>query len=121
MYAVDALGAASRATFGVVVSAYEGGVEDLGALVEEYAAEALAAGDTDTVMQVGSIERYVAGWHRIILCAGCKWKHYIFLGLAGAATLHSLSSLIMAQTASVCPSITPASSVTIISKPVFPD
>lgn len=50
---MDALGAASRATFGVVVSAYEGGVEDLGGLMEEYAAEALAAGDTDTVMQVG--------------------------------------------------------------------
>lgn len=49
---MDALGAASRATFGVVVSAYEGGVEDLGGLVEAYAAEALAAGDTDTVMQV---------------------------------------------------------------------
>lgn len=56
MYAVDALGAASRATFGVVVSAYEGEVEDLGNLVDEYASEALEAGDTDTVMQVGSIQ-----------------------------------------------------------------
>lgn len=54
MYAIDALGAASRATFAVVVSAYVGGVKDLGDLMEEYAAEALAAGDTDTVMQVGS-------------------------------------------------------------------
>lgn len=56
MYAVDALGAASRATFGVVVSSFEGGVEDLSDLVAEFAAEALAAGDTDTVMQVGNSE-----------------------------------------------------------------
>lgn len=52
MYALDALGASSRATFGVAVSAYEGGVEDLSALVDDIATEALAAGDTDTVMQV---------------------------------------------------------------------
>ncbi|CAB1097917.1 unnamed protein product [Ectocarpus sp. CCAP 1310/34] len=52
VYALDALGAASRATFGVTVSAYEGGIEELSALVEAVATEALAAGDTDTVMQV---------------------------------------------------------------------
>ncbi|CAM9463784.1 unnamed protein product, partial [Ectocarpus sp. 12 AP-2014] len=52
VYALDALGAASRATFGVSVSAYEGGVEELSTLVEAVATEALAAGDTDTVMQV---------------------------------------------------------------------
>ncbi|CAM9866972.1 unnamed protein product, partial [Ectocarpus fasciculatus] len=52
VYALDALGAASRATFGVAVSAYEGGVEELSSLVEAVATEALAAGDTDTVMQV---------------------------------------------------------------------
>ncbi|CAM9248264.1 unnamed protein product, partial [Hapterophycus canaliculatus] len=52
VYALDALGAASRATFGLTVSAYEGGVEDLSALVDDVATEALAAGDTDTVMQV---------------------------------------------------------------------
>ncbi|CBJ25633.1 conserved unknown protein [Ectocarpus siliculosus] len=52
VYALDALGAASRATFGVTVSAYEGGVEELSTLVEAVATEALAAGDTDTVMQV---------------------------------------------------------------------
>lgn len=52
---MDALGAASRATFAVVVSAYEGGVEDLGVIMEEVAAEALASGDTDTVMQVGDV------------------------------------------------------------------
>lgn len=55
VYALDALGAASRATFGVTVSAYEGGVEELSTLVEAVATEALAAGDTDTVMQVGSV------------------------------------------------------------------
>ncbi|CAM9347803.1 unnamed protein product, partial [Scytosiphon promiscuus] len=52
VYVTDTLGAASRATFGVAVSAYEGGVEDLSALVDDVATEALAAGDTDTVMQV---------------------------------------------------------------------
>lgn len=52
VYAIDAFGAASRATFGVAVSAYEGGVEDLSDLVDDVASEALAAGDTDTVMQV---------------------------------------------------------------------
>lgn len=52
VYALDALGAASRATFGVVVSTYQGSVEDLGAVIEGVATEALAAGDTDTVMQV---------------------------------------------------------------------
>ncbi len=54
MYALDALGAASRATFGVSVSAFEGGIEDLSTLVDDVAAEALVAGDTDTVMQVGT-------------------------------------------------------------------
>ncbi|CAM9866176.1 unnamed protein product, partial [Pylaiella littoralis] len=52
VYATDALGAASRATFGVEVSAYEGGVDDLGDVMEDVATEAQAAGDTDTVMQV---------------------------------------------------------------------
>lgn len=60
VYALDALGASSRATFGVAVSAYEGGVEELGTLVEAVATEALAAGDTDTVMQVGSEDHIVA-------------------------------------------------------------
>jgi len=53
VYALDALGAASRATFGVSVSAFEGSVGDLSTLVDDVATEALVAGDTDTVMQVG--------------------------------------------------------------------
>lgn len=52
MYAADAFGAASRATFGVVVSAYEGEIDDLSEVMDNVAKEALAAGDTDTVMQV---------------------------------------------------------------------
>lgn len=51
---MDALGAASRATFGVVVSSYDGGVDDLIDVMDDVATEALAAGDTDTVMQVSN-------------------------------------------------------------------
>lgn len=52
MYATDTLGAASRSTFGVFVSPYEGGVEDLSGEVEYISTAALEAGDTDAVMQV---------------------------------------------------------------------
>lgn len=54
VYAKDVLGAASRATFGVIVVPYEGGVEDLSTVTEDLATEALDSGDTDTVMQVGN-------------------------------------------------------------------
>lgn len=59
MYAVDALGASSRATFGLVVSAYEGGVDDLVDVMGDVATEALAAGDTDTVMQVCTAHKHL--------------------------------------------------------------
>lgn len=52
MYAMDTLGAASRSTYGVTVSSYEGDVEDLSAVVDDVATAGLEAGDTDAVMQV---------------------------------------------------------------------
>ncbi|CAM9106632.1 unnamed protein product, partial [Laminaria digitata] len=52
VYATDALGAASRSTFGVIVTPYEGGVQDLSDAVGGAATAALEAGDTDAVMQV---------------------------------------------------------------------
>lgn len=52
MYATDTLGAASRSTFGIIVTPYEGGVEDLSGVVGDVATAALEAGDTDAVMQV---------------------------------------------------------------------
>lgn len=52
VYATDALGAASRSTFGVIVTPYEGGVQDLSDAVGGAARAALEAGDTDAVMQV---------------------------------------------------------------------
>lgn len=54
MYAKNALGAASRATFGVTVVPYDGSVEDLSSVTANLATEAFDSGDTDTVMQVGN-------------------------------------------------------------------
>lgn len=102
---MDALGAASRATFGVIVSAYVGGVEDLSDLMDEKAAVALAAGDTDTVMQVSNIEQdgfcgyiWLAPNH---LCTGCRIGSSLFLVVR--VLLPSLPELALAQTASICP------------------
>lgn len=52
VYATDTLGAASRSTYGVIVTPYDGGVDDLSNVVGAIATAALEAGDTDTVMQV---------------------------------------------------------------------
>lgn len=57
MYAVDTFGAASRSTLGVMVTPYEGGVDDLRELVDEVVTAAIEAGDTDTVLQVRDMSR----------------------------------------------------------------
>lgn len=57
MYAMDTLGASSRSTYGIIVEAFAGDIEDLSGVVEDLATAALESGDTDTVMQVCGEDR----------------------------------------------------------------